>query len=75
MQSRFYQDMNIISVFRLIVYVKIYFVQTRLCIVTVVNLRCEVSNAIFQRVENWSGMKTAPVTISQVAMLELVRWR
>ena len=45
-KSFFYQGMNIIEVFRVILYIKIYFAQTRLCIVIVVNRRCDVSNAI-----------------------------
>ena len=42
----FYQGMYIINVFHVILYIKIYFAQTRLCIVIVVNRRCDVSNAI-----------------------------
>ena len=38
--------MNIINVFHLILYTKIYFAHTTLCIVTVVNRRCDVSNTI-----------------------------
>ena len=38
--------MYIINVFHVILYIKIYFAQTRLCIVIVVNRRCDVSNAI-----------------------------
>ena len=58
--------MNITNVFRVILRIKIYYAQTRLCNVIVVNRRCDVSNAILSEmsmVENWSGMKTAPVTI------------
>ena len=45
-KSVFYQGMYIINVFHVILYIKIYFAQTRLCIVIVVNRRCDVSNAI-----------------------------
>ena len=45
-KSVFYQSMYIINVFHVILYIKIYFAQTRLCIVIVVNRRCDVSNAI-----------------------------
>ena len=45
-KSVFYQGMYIINVFHVILYIKIYFAQTRLCMVIVVNRRCDVSNAI-----------------------------
>ena len=45
-KSVFYQDMYIINVFHVILYIKIYFAQTRLCIVIVVNRRSDLSNAI-----------------------------
>ena len=45
-KSVFYQGMYIINVFRVILYIKLYFAQTRLCIVSFVNRRCDVSNAI-----------------------------
>ena len=38
--------MYIINVFHVILYIKIYFARTRLCIVIVVNRRCDVSNVI-----------------------------
>ena len=64
-KSVFYQGISIINVFHVILYIKIYFAQTTLCIVIVVNRRCDASNAIskFQWIENWRGSKTAPVTI------------
>ena len=45
-KSVFYQGMYIINVFHVILYIKIYFAQTRLCVVVVVNRRCDVSNTI-----------------------------
>ena len=45
-KSVFYQGISIINVFHVILYIKIYFAQTTLCIVIVVNRRCDVSNAI-----------------------------
>ena len=45
-KSVFYQGMYIINVFHVILYIKIYFAEIRLCIVIVVNRRCDVSNAI-----------------------------
>ena len=45
-KSVFYQGMYTINVFHVILYIKIYFAQTTLCIVIVVNRRCDVSNAI-----------------------------
>ena len=45
-KSVFYQGMYIKNVFHAILYIKIYFAQTRLCMVIVVNRRCDVSNAI-----------------------------
>ena len=45
-KSVFYQGMYIIYVFHVILYIKIYFAQTRLCMVIVVNRRSDVSNAI-----------------------------
>ena len=44
--SVFYQGMYIINVFHVILYINIYFAQTRLCMVIVVNRRFDVSNAI-----------------------------
>ena len=50
--------------FHVILYINIYFAQTRLCIVIVVNRRCDVSNAIssdilmgrkLERLENCTG--------------------
>ena len=38
--------MHIINMFHVILYIKVYFAQRRLCIVIVVNRRCDVSNAI-----------------------------
>ena len=38
--------MCIINVFHVILYIKIYFAQTTICIVIVVNRRCDDSNAI-----------------------------
>ena len=59
--------MYIINMFHVILYIKIYFAQIRLCIVIVVNRRCDVSNAIsseisigrkLARVENCIGNYT-----------------
>ena len=46
----FYQGMYIINVFHVILYITIYFDQTRLCMVIVVNRRCDVSNAISSKI-------------------------
>ena len=45
-KSVFFLNMSIEIVFHVILYIKIYFAQTRLCIDIVVNRRCDVSNAI-----------------------------
>ena len=45
-KSLFYQGMCIINMFHVILYIKIYFAQTTLCIVIVANRCCDVSNAI-----------------------------
>ena len=45
-KSVFYQGMYIINVFHVILYIKLYLAQTRLCIVIVVIRRCDVSNVI-----------------------------
>ena len=47
----FYLGMNIIKVFRVILYIKIYVAQPRRFIIIVVNIGCDVSNARFQWVE------------------------
>ena len=66
-KSVFYQGMNIIKVFRVILYIKIYFAETRLCIVIVVNICCDVFNAISSEIsmgcqlewhENFTGNYT-----------------
>ena len=65
-KSVFYQGMYIINVFHVILYIKIYFAQTRLCMGIVVNRRCDVSNAISSEismawVENCTGNYTGNV--------------
>ena len=71
--------MYIINVFHVILYIKIYFAQTRLCIVIVVNRRCDVSNAISSEIsmgrkrewlENCTGNYTSSsISLNDVGLL------
>ena len=70
--------MYIINVFHVILYIKIYFAQTRLCIVIVVNRRCDVSNAIaseismgrkLQWLENCTGNYSSSISLNDIGLL------
>ena len=79
-KSVFYQGMYIINVFHVILYIKIFFAQTRNCMVIVVNRRCAVSNAISSEISMdrklaWVENCTGNYTDSISAMFVYVSFR
>ena len=77
-KSVFYKGMYIINVFHVILYINIYFAQTRLCIVVVVNRRCDISNAISSEIsmgrklewlENCTGTYSSSISLNDVGLL------